>query len=234
MTVSPLYLVRRCDGFYRYWHDVTDPAPLSDAYASYHQLTGGGVHSTCPDHAEYYDIFPAGGFSGWQDGSLPLVRRLHRRDAPAVEAHLKSLGPSGRRLRFFREASDGQIVDYVKRLSWSRSVLVGAILDDRLIGLAEAVFDREELPRRAEIAVSVERAYRRRGLGRHLVSQVVDHAELLGAPQPHLVFLQENGPLRQIVHALGGLIEPQREAGSDELVGVLGALPAFDTHLAMM
>ena len=77
MTTRGLFVVRRCDGFYRFWHDVMAPAPLREAQAVYDRLTSDGTHSTAPNSAEYYDIFATDPLPEWTAGSAPLIRRLH-------------------------------------------------------------------------------------------------------------------------------------------------------------
>jgi GNAT superfamily N-acetyltransferase len=211
---SQLFVVRRCDGFYRFWHDVNEPAPLREAHAVYDRLTHGGTHSTTPDHAEYYDVFAADPLPGWWDAPAPLIRRLHPQDASAIEAHLLDLNSDDRRSRFL-QATDAAILTYVRGIDWGRSLLLGAIRADRVVGMAEALFGPSAPPHHAEITVSVELQLRGRGLGRHLVGRAVDHAGVLGVRQMSLAFLRENRPIQRIVHALGGLVDVQ------DLVGVI-------------
>jgi RimJ/RimL family protein N-acetyltransferase len=215
MTQSHRFVVRRCDGFYRYWHDVTDPAPLHEAHAACTSLTRGGAYATTPANREYYDIFSADGLPGWTDGPEPLVRRLHLHDSAGIEAHLLGLDPGDRRLRFFRHSTDAQIRDYVAGIDWSSSLLLGAIQSDRIVGIAEASFDRARPSGHAEIAVSVDTALRGRGLGGHLVGRAVGYAEVLGAGRVNFSFLHRNTPFQRIVRSLGGSVD------MEDLVGVI-------------
>jgi GNAT superfamily N-acetyltransferase len=192
-----------------------DPAPIQQAQAVYDRLTYGGTQSTGPDDAEYYEIFTVDPLPEWRDGHPPLVRRLYRHDARPIEAHFLRLGGQDRRLRFFREATDTQIRTYVQGIDWDHSLLLGAICADRVIGLAEALFDRSIPPRHAEIAVSVDTDLRGRGLGGFLVAHAVDRAGLLGVHRTSLSFLRENRPIQQIVRTLGGHVD------MEDLVGVI-------------
>ena len=135
-----LFVVRRCDGFYRFWHDVSTPAPIEQAHALFQQLTGGGAHSTTPDDAEYYDIFAVDPLPAWKHAPLPLSRRLHRHDSTAIETHLLGLDINDRRLRFFREITDEQISGYVRTIDWAASLILGAICADCVVGIAEVCF----------------------------------------------------------------------------------------------
>jgi GNAT superfamily N-acetyltransferase len=192
-----------------------DPVPLREAHAAYDRLTRHGTISTTPDDDEYYDIFAVDPLPEWQDGRAPLIRRLHPHDAAAIEAHFLGLDAGDRRLRFFREATDAEMRDYVRRIDWHRSRLLGAIVADRVVGIAEALFDRTDSPGNAEIAVSVDLGVRRRGLGRYLVRRAVAYAEILGARQTSLSFLRENRPIQRIVRGLGGSVD------MEDLVGVI-------------
>ena len=209
-----LFVVSRCDGFYRFWHDVTRPVPIEQAYEAFQQLTGGGTHSTTPDDAEYYDIFAVDPLPGWQNGPLPLIRRLHRRDSAAIETHLLGLDINDRRLRFFREITDEQISGYVRTIDWAASLILGAICADCVVGIAEVLYDRSGT-HHAEVAVSIDRELRGHGLGRHLVDEAVQRAAMFGTRQASFSFLRENRPMQRIIRALGGMVD------MEDLVGVL-------------
>jgi GNAT superfamily N-acetyltransferase len=227
MSPAQLFVVRRCDGFYRFWHDIIDPVPMRQAQAVYDRLTRDGTQNTRPDDAEYYEIFAVDPLPGWRDSHPPLVRRLHQQDAPAIEAHLLGLDANDRRLRFFREATDTQIRAYVQDIDWDHSLLLGAICADRIVGMAEALFDRSAPPHHAEIAVSVDTDLRGRGLGGFLVAHAVDRAALLGVCQTSLSFLRENRPIQRIVRTLGGCLD------MEDLVGVIpiGAFAAAPVNV---
>ena len=266
MATSQLFVVRRCDGFYRFWHDVMAPASLHEAQAVYDRLTRDGTHSTAPDSAEYYDIFATNSLSEWTEGPAPLIRRLHpdhfqpdcagckrpitlfdrmihalgtfrsarscSSDLPAIEMHLLGLDFHDRQLRFFREATDAQVRAYVRDIDWSCSLILGAIRADRVVAMAEALFDCSGAPHHAEIAVSVDHDLRRRGLGGHLVAQAVERVGALGARQTSLSFLRENRPIQRIVRALGGLLDMEDLVGSIPTAAFAHAPAAFDQRLA--
>jgi GNAT superfamily N-acetyltransferase len=228
MSISKLFVVRRCDGFYRYWHDVIDPVPMRQAQAALDRLTHGGTQSTGPDDTEYYEIFAVDPLPEWRAGNPPMVRRLYQHDARAIEAHLLSLDAHDRRLRFFRAATDTQIRAYVQGIDWDHSLLIGAIDADRVVGIAEALLDRSAAPRHAEIAVSVDADLRGQGLGGFLVAHAADRAALLGVRETRLTFLQENRSIQRIIRSLGGRLD------MEDLVGVIrmGAPADVDERLA--
>lgn len=212
--MPPLYVVRRCDGFHGHWRNMTDPLPMWEAHAIYERLTRGGSHGTGTIESEHYDIFAIDRPPQWRC-CTPIVRRLHSRDAVAIEAHLLRLNARDRRLRFFQDVPDAQIRSYVRSMDYCNSLILGAVWSDRMIGVAEALLGPSAAPRDVEIAVSVDLDYRGCRLGRYLVGQVVDRATLLGAPRAYVLFLQENRPIQRIVRALGGFLD------MENLMGVL-------------
>ena len=214
MAEENLYVVCRCDGFYRFWSEVTDPAPITHAKAAFDRCTNGGEHSVSPEDVEYFDIFPAAPPPRWDDNSAPLIRRLRRHDAARIEEHFLALEREDRRLRFCREIADAQIRGYVQAIDWDQSFILGAVQQDRLIGVAEALFDRPLTPRHAEIAVTVSRQLRGRGLGRHLVDLMIDHVSAVGVTQTSLYFLRENCLIQRIVRSLGGIFDADEPVGA--------------------
>jgi hypothetical protein len=100
------------------------------------------------------------------------IRQLGANDLPAVERHLLALGPADRRARFLTYGPDKMIAAYVRRIDPSSTVLVGAFdQSGRMVGLAEA--HPAEPPDAVEIAVSIDLAFRRRGLGHGLVARAL-------------------------------------------------------------
>ena len=216
MATPILYVVRRCDNFYRFWHDVTCPAALPEAMAALDELTDGGAHNTSPSDFAYFDIFAAFPASGFEVGKAPLIRRLHRHDTPLLEEHFLCLDQNARRLRFFGGIGDTQIRAYVASLRWDRAILIGAILEDQLIGVSEAHFDGPSSPAFAELAITVADNARGRGLARHLFGQTVDYASAMGVERIHLDMLDANRPMRHLIESFGGVCGI---SGRGELVG---------------
>jgi GNAT superfamily N-acetyltransferase len=227
MSQEQFFVVRRCDGFYPFWHDVIDPAPIAHAKAVNGQLTRGETQNAKTGEAERYDIVSSDRVLRWHDGQPPLVRRLHHHDTSAIQAHLLSLNTHDRRLRFFREATDGQIRTYVQDIDWDHSLLFGAICSDRVVGIVEALFGRAVRRHHGEIAVSVDAGLRGRGLGGFLVGHAVDRARLLGVRQMSLLFLTENRPIQRIIRTLGGRVDMK------DLIGTIttGAVDAVASKL---
>jgi hypothetical protein len=206
MTISSMFVVRRCDSFYRHWHDVMAPGTLQQAHTVYDRVTHGGRFGTTPEDTEYYDIFSIDPLPGWKDVQRPLIRRLHSSDLAAIEAHFLRLNDRDRHFRFFRELTDEKIGLYVRGMEVRHSLVLGAVRSHRVVGVAEAFFV-PSLLRDVEVAVSVDVDLRERGLAKCLTGQIVDRAGLQGAREAKFVFLRENLPIQRVIRAIGGSLD---------------------------
>lgn len=161
------------------------------------------------------------GLSAAAEIAGPSIRRLGRRDMPAVERHLLSLGPADRRKRFLVPADDDAVARYAARLDPGRAVLVGAAgADGRVFGLAEA-HPAVDAPLTVEVVVSVHPYHRREGLGRRLAAQAVAMAFAEGAEAAVFLFAPENRAAAGLAGALGA-----RVAGSGR--ALLTRAPSID------
>ena len=93
------------------------------------------------------------------------LETLAAADAPAISRHLGRLEGFDRYSRFFSGMSDENIDRYVERLDWGRMIAVGLYQDDDLIGIAELGWEDDGCSDTAEMAVTVDSAYRHRGIG---------------------------------------------------------------------
>lgn len=131
------------------------------------------------------------------------LRQLGATDLVEVERHLLELGPSDRRARFLGDLGDAVIVAHARGLDPSGAIVIGAYCSSvGLIGLAEA-YPTDAL-RTVEVAVSVDAAFRRRGLGRCLVARVLALAFARGAESAEFVSAPDNHALARLVQSLGG------------------------------
>jgi ribosomal protein S18 acetylase RimI-like enzyme len=134
-------------------------------------------------------------------------RALTDSDIPAIEQHFLALAPHDRQARFLSTTSDEVVIAYARELSPSHAVLIGAF-DPRnvLIGLAEA--HTADARCGVDLGVSVDAAFRRRGIGRRLVARAVALAFARGARSAHFNFAPTNGALSRLVQSLGARVGP--------------------------
>ena len=131
------------------------------------------------------------------------LRQLGATDLAEVERHLLELRPSDRRARFLGDLSDAVIAAHARGLDPSGAIVIGAYCSSAgLIGLAEA-YPTDAL-RTVEVAVSVDAAFRRRGLGRCLVARVLAFAFARGAESAEFDSAPDNHALARLVQSLGG------------------------------
>jgi ribosomal protein S18 acetylase RimI-like enzyme len=134
-------------------------------------------------------------------GVVLRVRELTGGDLSPVERHFLRLAPPDRRARFGGNRADQAIRAYARGLDPSRVILVGAFdPDGHLVGLAEA----HPAGTTAEVAVSIDAAFRKLGLGRSLVSHGVALAFGRGVQFAEFVFSPDNRAIVRLVQTLGG------------------------------
>ena len=105
-----------------------------------------------------------------------VVRRLYRPDLPLFRDHLVRLDPQTRYDRFGLQVSDEYLENYAELCFKPGAITYGYFEDGSVRGAAELrIFSPSSGPARkeAEAAFSVERAWRRRGIGTDLMSQIV-------------------------------------------------------------
>jgi GNAT superfamily N-acetyltransferase len=105
----------------------------------------------------------------------PALSWLEQRHRAAIVAHLARLDPHERVRRFGRAISDAETAAFVDDIDFRSHWLIGAFsFDHRLIGLAHACPVRSARDCTVYTAISVDRGYRGRGLGRALLGSIVD------------------------------------------------------------
>jgi GNAT superfamily N-acetyltransferase len=132
---------------------------------------------------------------------------LGQADAGEIERHLLRLNAEDRYSRFHGRAGDEHVRRYVSKLPWATHSAIGAFERGRLVGIGEIAYDKPFLPKVAEIAVSVDRTLRTRGVGRELIERAVRAAAWRGADQCTLHFLHTNPSIPRIVRRLGGSVD---------------------------
>jgi ribosomal protein S18 acetylase RimI-like enzyme len=131
------------------------------------------------------------------------LRQLDRGDIPEIERHFLALDSLGRRNRFGSTLSDFAVSTYAQRIDPSREIVIGAVdgRSNRIVGLAQAAGSAAN--RRVDLAVSVQTAYRRRGLGRGLVTMATAIAVECGAEAAEFRFAAGNRAISGLVRTLG-------------------------------
>jgi RimJ/RimL family protein N-acetyltransferase len=145
------------------------------------------------------------------------IRSLSERHRPRVLAHLLSLEPHDRYLRFGYAASDTQIGRYVDLLDFHRDEVFG-VFNRRLelIAMAHLAYMTDIPAERhmAEFGVSVITKARGRGYGARLFDHAVLHARNRHVDTMIIHALSENSAMLRIARNAGATVV--REGGDSE------------------
>lgn len=144
---------------------------------------------------------------GW---TRARFRRLYPWDAERYGAHLKALTPQGRRWRFCGMVGDDVLEAHAARAIGSGHV-EGCFLDGRLIGACELFVDPHP-PRHAQVALSVDPAHQRSGLGSELIARARSQASLMGASRIDLQMQGDNAAMIALARRAGA---PLHRQGTD-------------------
>ena len=103
-----------------------------------------------------------------------------------------------RRARFGNPASDAFLTSYVGRLEAANACVLGCFIDREMRGAVELRSLRSEWCSEAEVAFSVEKDWRARGIGTALMARVVEVARTLGIAHLYLSCHPFNRPMQRI------------------------------------
>jgi len=155
------------------------------------------------------------------------IRRLWPADMPAFRDHLLRLDARSRHQRFGGGMSDDFIIRYAENCFGQGDLVFGAFIDGVMRGAgelraSEAIWsERPPFPRHihAEAAFSVERDYRRRGIGAQLFQRIERAATNHGVATIEIVLMPDNvGMLR-----LAAKFNPQFSFEENQITGRLTA-----------
>lgn len=138
----------------------------------------------------------------------PAIRRVWPHEQDHLTSHLLRLPDLDRYRRFNGYLNDDQIVAYIQSKDWRKFYAMGAWLDGRLRGAAELGLRSEQWPRTAEIALSVDPAFRRRGIGHRLFRRLVLLARNRFVGQLHLTTQNDNVGVLRIARRAGVRLVP--------------------------
>ena len=150
-----------------------------------------------------------------------------------IAAHLLSLSPADRYLRFGYMANDEQVQRYVDGLNYARDDIFGIYNRKlELIAMAHLAFSADaKLSSCAEFGVSVLAKARGRGYGSRLFDRAVLHARNEGVGMVFIHALSENTTMLNIARKGGATVE--RDGSDSE--AYLKLLPAdLDSRMTEM
>ena len=136
-------------------------------------------------------------------GSIQPLSSLRRAE---LQRHLLGLDANDRQGRFLTAATDSYVLAYSNKIVFSRDIVVGAFRDDRLIGAAHAAVYLENGQLAAEIGISVDKSFRRGGVGKRLLRAVLHSAQRRQVIRAHLIFNSGNREIASFARAEGAVV----------------------------
>ena len=137
------------------------------------------------------------------------IRSLGANHRQRIAAHLLSLDPHDRYLRFGYAASDEQVQRYVTGLDFARDEIFGIYNRKlQLIAMAHLAYPAKQLHDScAEFGVSVLKSARGRGFGARLFDRAAMHARNDGITQMFVHALSENTAMLKIARNAGATVQ---------------------------
>jgi ribosomal protein S18 acetylase RimI-like enzyme len=133
-----------------------------------------------------------------------VIRRLWPSELDRVRAHLLRLDPESRRLRFGGLVGPAQIAAHCAGLDWRAAVIVGYLEAGELRGLGELLLAPVSGVRSGELAVSVERRWRNRGIGTELLRRLITAARNRLIGRLDMICLIDNDRVLRMARRLEG------------------------------
>lgn len=131
------------------------------------------------------------------------IRRLWPVERRLFTEHLLRLDTEDRHLRFQGYTSDEAIDAYVESLDWFSGVVIAFFVDGEVRAAAHLSWTRGLLVRTGEIGLSVEAAFRRRGVGTALLRRAMMVARNRFVSDVELLCMPENTAMRHVAANLG-------------------------------
>ena len=131
------------------------------------------------------------------------IRTLTAREMPLLREHLLRLDPESRRDRFNGAADESFVESYAARCLADGTVVIAYVEDDKVLGAAELHQPDASDDGIPEIAFSVERSVRRKGVGSILFKRLITEAEGRGYDNLRITTGYSNEAMRALAHKFG-------------------------------
>jgi len=140
------------------------------------------------------------------DEHIVRVRPLRSTDRAIYDRAVINLSPRSRHFRFFAPIPrlSERLLDQMTRIDGQRHVAYVALTLDEssAVGVVRYVLSRDD-PNEGEVAIAVDDGWQRRGLGRQLVGQTIEHARFAGLDSLTATTLRENRGATGLLQASG-------------------------------
>jgi RimJ/RimL family protein N-acetyltransferase len=131
------------------------------------------------------------------------IRTLTAREMPLLREHLLRLDPGSRRDRFNGAADETFVESYAARCLADGTVVIAYVEDGKVLGAAELHQPDSSEDGMPEIAFSVERSVRRKGVGTILFRRLITEAEGRGYQRLRITTGYTNEAMRALAQKFG-------------------------------
>src|SRR3954462_4690047 len=131
------------------------------------------------------------------------IRTLTAREMPLLQDHLLRLDPESRRDRFNGATDESFVESYAARCLVDGTVVIAYVEDDKVLGAAELHQPDTSADGVPEIAFSVERSVRRKGVGSVLFRRLIAEADGRGYESLRITTGYGNEAMRALAHKFG-------------------------------
>ncbi|HEY0856861.1 MAG TPA: GNAT family N-acetyltransferase [Albitalea sp.] len=132
---------------------------------------------------------------------------LDTSDRALIVAHLNALDMDDRVNRFCCVTTDDLIEQYVNGIRFGQDIVLGTMVEGRVVGFVHApVFD-EGRERVCEIGISVDAGFRKSGIGKRLLQASIATANSLQIRRVYVQYMTSNGPMAALARSAGGRLE---------------------------
>jgi GNAT superfamily N-acetyltransferase len=160
-----------------------------------------------------------------------FVRRLWPSDQGAFLNHLLRLDPESRHDRFAMGVSDEFIARYAERCFEADGLIFGYFAEDELRGAGELRMTSRD-HKTAEAAFSVEKDWRRKGVGKALMTRIVRGARNEGVTTLYLTCLASNRAMQKVARHFDAELKFETDQVTGRLVGYARTSgPTLEDHL---
>lgn len=139
-----------------------------------------------------------------RDGTTIRLRALVPTDRALIADAFERLSPRSRYLRFFspQPRLSRRMLDALTAVDHDKHIALLALHEAACVGVVRSVRDRRD-PTRAELAITVVDDYQGRGLGRALMTEMLDVAAERGIRTLALDIHPENHVMTALVQSMG-------------------------------
>jgi GNAT superfamily N-acetyltransferase len=161
------------------------------------------------------------------------IRVLTERERQLLQDHLLRLDPQSRRDRFNGVVEDEFLIKYAAGCFGEGVVVLGYIEDGQVHAAAELHAPQRSADETPEIAFSVERDLRRKGVGSALFKALIDEARKAGYPRLRVTTGAQNDAMRGLARKFGTKLTFRHGELSGSIALDTGRRPVAPAGIAM-